>query len=133
MKEKALGSSSKTNFDHRSVFLLRVSTGQVRLGFCLIQPDPNFSIGRKKNQNRLVMMVGLSGSGTSGLCPLVSNLAASADISLDWFRTDRYLARSIESGLDLDEISPDLVDFKQLFVRKAKISPVFVNFCQKNL
>lgn len=77
------------------------------------------------------MMVRSSGSGTLGLCPLVSNLVASADISLDWSRTSRYLAGSVESRLDLDEISPDLVDFKQLFVKKAKISPVFVNFCQK--
>lgn len=77
------------------------------------------------------MMVGLSGSSPSGLCPSISNLVVSANISPDWSRTGRYLAGSVESGLDLEEISPDLVDFKQHFVRKAKISPLFVNFCQK--
>ena len=39
----------------------------------------------------------------------------------------RYLAGSVDSGLDLNEISPDLVDFMLLFVEKSKISPNLVD------
>ena len=52
-------------------------------------------------------MVGLSGSS-----PSVSGFTAGAEISSDLVRSSRYLAGSVKSGLDLNEISPDLVDFK---------------------
>ena len=74
-------------------------------------PDPGptriVQVGENQHRNQPVLMVGSSNSS-----PSVSSFAANAEISSDLVRSSRYLARSVKSGLDLNEISPDLVDFK---------------------
>ena len=42
------------------------------------------------------------------MCQSVSSFSAGAEILPDPARSGRYLVGSVESGLDLDEISPDL-------------------------
>ena len=42
------------------------------------------------------------------MCRSVSGFSAGAEILPDQARSGRYLVESVESGLDLDEISPDL-------------------------
>ena len=64
-------------------------------------------VGENQHQNQPVLMVGSSNSS-----PSVSSFAVSAEISPDPARSSQYLAESVESGLDLNKISPDLVDFK---------------------
>ena len=62
-------------------------------------------------------------------CRSVLGFEAGANISLpDRLRSGRYLAGSVDSGLDLNEISLDLVDFMLLFIGKSKISPNLVDF-----
>ena len=43
------------------------------------------------------------------MCRSVSGFSAGAEILPDPTRSGRYLVRSVESGLDLNEISPDLI------------------------
>ena len=74
-------------------------------------PDPGptriVQVGENQHRNQPVLMVGSSNSS-----PSVSSFAASAEISSDPARSTQYLAESVESGLDLNKISSDLVDFK---------------------
>ena len=60
---------------------------------------------------------------------MVLGFEAGANISSpDRLRSGRYLTGSVDSGLDLNEISLDLVDFMLLFIGKSKISPDLVDF-----
>ena len=57
------------------------------------------------------------------MCRSVSGFSAGAEILPDLARSGRYLVGSVESGLDLDEISPDLTGFGGFHVdlsRKSK-------------
>ena len=57
------------------------------------------------------------------MCRSVSGFSAGAEILTDLARSGRYLVGSVESGLDLDEISPDLTGFGGFHVdlsRKSK-------------
>ena len=59
------------------------------------------------------------------MCQSVSSFSAGAEILPDPARSSRYLVGSVESGLDLDEISPDLTGSGgfHVLVGRAKISP----------
>ena len=85
--------------------------GSGRVGFV---PDPEptriFRVGKIRNRNRPVLMVGSFGSGSSGfgLCRFSFGFrcqfryfASDVDISPDRSRSGRYLAGFVESGVDL--------------------------------
>ena len=74
-------------------------------------PDPGptriVQVGENQHRNQPILMVGSSNSS-----PSISSFATSAEISPDPARSTQYLAESVESGLDLNKISANLVDFK---------------------
>ena len=57
-----------------------------------------------------------------GLCRSVSGFSAGAEILPDPTRFGQYLAGSVESGLDLDEISPDLAGSGGFHVDRSRKS-----------
>ena len=56
------------------------------------------------------------------MCRLVSGFSADAEILPDLARSGRYLAGSVESRLDLDEISPDLAGSGGFHVDRSRKS-----------
>ena len=56
------------------------------------------------------------------MCRSVSGFSAGAEILPDSARSGRYLAGSVESGLDLDEISPDLTGSGGFHVDRSRKS-----------
>ena len=91
--------------------LVGVSTGRARSVLCLTRTRSEFlgwvKIGTETDpyywSGRLIRV-----HRFSGLCLSVSGFAAGAEISPDPARSGRYLAGSVESELDLDEVLPDL-------------------------
>ena len=98
-----------------------------RVGFAT-DPNPTqiFRVGENQNRNRPVLMVGSSSSGPLGFGLVSIQFQVSPPVPI-FRRQCRYFAESVKYGVDLDKISPDLVDFKQIFVGKSKISPDLVD------
>ena len=70
------------------------------------------------------------------MCRSISGFSAGAEILPDQARSGRYLVGSVESGLDLDEISPDLIGSGGFHVdhsRKSKNIAGISNFLSEIL
>ena len=114
-------------------------SGQVRF-----TPDPEptriFRVGKNRNRNRPILMVGSSGSGPSGfgLCRFgfgfrrqFRYFAAGADISPNRSRSGRYLAGSVESGVDLAGSGGFQVDLRRKIKNIVRSGGFQVALCRK--